>query len=486
MAPIRIVTFNVNGLRSIKEYYASTKKWSFDQFLNSFNAEVICFQETKVNKADLLDHDLAFPKTYDAFFAFPKRPKKIGYSGVVTYVKQSCMELFPVRSHADGFTSDSERLDQFYDDEWLETLDSEARVMMTDHGSFILFNVYFPNDGGPERVDFRERFYSAISIRFDELVCAGRTVIVACDLNSTYTMPDHCEFAPIFRQYQHDHPDTLIQSEIEKFVKGEMRKWSDGDPIRMESFRVASQLYKERENDKDANCSLVDDFFLSKPSRLWTYYQFKMKPIPWIDPFRLVHPDDTERYTCWNTLMSARGANYGTRIDYVIAMGLEVSKDPRLFIKDSNLMADFMGSDHCPVWVDFELPEVSYSCPGKPAMRTSCPLAKQHRLDSFFKPVTRMVVAEKEKRVLDESKCSIKEEAPPSKQVKMLPDSRLPFAKVQPLGPSPSCPKHGEPGKLFTVNKAGPNRGRKFYVCSRPVGHPTDPAARCNFFQWQQ
>lgn len=39
------------------------------------------------------------------------------------------------------------------------------------------------------------------------------------------------------------------------------------------------------------------------------------------------------------------------------------------------------------------------------------------------------------------------------------------FAPAQP----PKCTVHGEPAKKFTVNKAGPNKGRSFYVCSRYV-----------------
>ncbi|CCM01835.1 uncharacterized protein FIBRA_03903 [Fibroporia radiculosa] len=66
------------------------------------------------------------------------------------------------------------------------------------------------------------------------------------------------------------------------------------------------------------------------------------------------------------------------------------------------------------------------------------------------------------------------------------------FAPLQP----PRCVTHGEPAKLYTVNKQGPNKGKKFYICSRPVGpgydkgkgeRPRDEVNhqyRCNFFKW--
>ncbi|XP_051789940.1 DNA-(apurinic or apyrimidinic site) lyase 2 isoform X2 [Erpetoichthys calabaricus] len=48
----------------------------------------------------------------------------------------------------------------------------------------------------------------------------------------------------------------------------------------------------------------------------------------------------------------------------------------------------------------------------------------------------------------------------------------------------PSCKIHGEPCVLRTVKKAGPNLGKKFFVCARPQGHNSNPEARCNFFLW--
>ncbi|PAV19983.1 DNase I [Pyrrhoderma noxium] len=68
------------------------------------------------------------------------------------------------------------------------------------------------------------------------------------------------------------------------------------------------------------------------------------------------------------------------------------------------------------------------------------------------------------------------------------------FARVEP----PRCIVHGEPARQFTVNKPGPNRGKTFFVCSRPVGpgydagrdvrrrEEVDPRYRCNYFKWSQ
>jgi len=48
--------------------------------------------------------------------------------------------------------------------------------------------------------------------------------------------------------------------------------------------------------------------------------------------------------------------------------------------------------------------------------------------------------------------------------------------------PIPNCIEHGEPCKEYTVNKPGINQGRRFYLCSRPVGNSQE--SRCDYFVW--
>ncbi|KAI0630732.1 Endonuclease/exonuclease/phosphatase [Trametes polyzona] len=66
------------------------------------------------------------------------------------------------------------------------------------------------------------------------------------------------------------------------------------------------------------------------------------------------------------------------------------------------------------------------------------------------------------------------------------------FAPVRP----PRCLVHGEPARMYTVNKQGPNKGKTFFLCSRPVGpgydkgkaerlrDEVDHRYRCNYFKW--
>ena len=62
--------------------------------------------------------------------------------------------------------------------------------------------------------------------------------------------------------------------------------------------------------------------------------------------------------------------------------------------------------------------------------------------------------------------------------------------------PPPLCTAHGEPTKAHRVKKPGPNKGRMFYLCARPVGPGYDKGRserlreevnyqyKCDFFKW--
>lgn len=234
--------------------------------------------------------------------------------------------------------------------------------------------------------------------------------------------------------------------------------------------------------------ALLQEYFMTKPCRIWAYYMFRLSS-KFVDCYRVHHPGEPNRFTCWNTLIAARGSNYGTRIDYIIAMGPAFTNENsiRSHLVACDQMYDFMGSDHCPVWAEFNIDAVPWNpTPTKVKQAKPAVLNKQPRLDSFFKPVKRPERTDEDqpKATSDASMRRPETEEPLGKRSKSFVDTKLPFARPTLDAPPPLCTAHKEPSKQFTVNKAGPNKGRKFYVCSRPVGHPTDPEAKCNFFKW--
>ncbi len=69
----------------------------------------------------------------------------------------------------------------------------------------------------------------------------------------------------------------------------------------------------------------------------------------YVDTFRALNPDAVQ-YSWWDMKSGARSRNIGWRIDYIF-----VSSEMAPAIKKAFIMTDVMGSDHCPVGVEFQL-----------------------------------------------------------------------------------------------------------------------------------
>ena len=68
-----------------------------------------------------------------------------------------------------------------------------------------------------------------------------------------------------------------------------------------------------------------------------------------VDTFRALHPEDTDRYTWWSVATRARERNIGWRIDYVC-----ISESLRPRLRKAFILDFITGSDHCPVGIELE------------------------------------------------------------------------------------------------------------------------------------
>ena len=64
----------------------------------------------------------------------------------------------------------------------------------------------------------------------------------------------------------------------------------------------------------------------------------------YVDTFRALHPDARDAYTWWSYRSAARQRNVGWRIDYFY-----VNEEFMPKVKSSEILADVLGSDHCPL-----------------------------------------------------------------------------------------------------------------------------------------
>jgi len=68
-----------------------------------------------------------------------------------------------------------------------------------------------------------------------------------------------------------------------------------------------------------------------------------------VDTFRHFYPDKTEAYSWWSYIGGARSRNAGWRIDYFLTSSRLIDR-----VKDSQILSDVLGSDHCPVLLETE------------------------------------------------------------------------------------------------------------------------------------
>ncbi|KAJ7230209.1 Endonuclease/exonuclease/phosphatase [Mycena pura] len=607
---MRILTWNINGVRTIPQYHPWNTFKTHDDILNHIQADIICFQEMKSSRQNL-PKTVGAPPSYHAFFSFPQN--KSGYSGVAVYARTAA--VLPLKAE-EGLTgllqptpphTAAERVSTLdaYPDVGavsadlvdLRALDSEGRALVLDFGLFVLINVYCPNDGTEteERLKYKADFHALLEARVRGLIAVERReVIVVGDLNACAAVMDHAEGPLIVGRAQAEG----VQGE-EGFLAHGARRWlrdwliSDDDGC---------------SGNKGKGCL--------------------------VDVVRRLHPDRRGMYTCWNTKISARESNYGTRIDYIL-----VTPGLLPWIKAADIQPEVKGSDHCPVFIDLhdrivdahggELKLSDVLGPGAagaepPRIATKFwDEYKQRLLSTFFGPKTdRNVKLARAPGPPEDTTASKVSPVPSSSQSEpetvsaMLPadapfDNRLSspsasasakrkigtqepiassskkrknksasaskpnkgqtslaafFAKPKPApastsksktrtvaepivvpsplsassseatgsdtaaldadyrlalalsqesdpGPPahksssawkgllvppapPRCTVHGEPAKALTVTKPGPNKGKAFFICARPVGpgydagrgarrrEEVDDQWRCDFFKW--
>ncbi len=74
----------------------------------------------------------------------------------------------------------------------------------------------------------------------------------------------------------------------------------------------------------------------------------KVEEKGYIDSFRYLHPEEV-KYTWWSVRTRARERNIGWRIDYIY-----ISNDLLPHLRESEILTEVTGSDHCPIYAKFE------------------------------------------------------------------------------------------------------------------------------------
>ncbi|MBP2030208.1 exodeoxyribonuclease-3 [Methanohalophilus levihalophilus] len=256
MSDLRILSWNVNGLRSMV-------KKGFVEWLQKDSPDILCIQETKANP-NQLTRALKHIEGYYSYFAAAERK---GYSGVAIYSKVA-----------------PERVEYGFGD---PRFDHEGRILIAWYENFVLFNIYYPNgNSSQERLDYKMDFYDAFLEYVDGVRDEGYNVVVCGDVNTAHKEID------LARPKQNEKRSGFLPEE---------RAWIDE--------------------------------FLSHG---------------YIDTFRMF-TEEGGHYSWWDMKTRSRDRNVGWRIDYFF-----VNEEFRDNVKDSFMLSDVMGSDHCPIGITLE------------------------------------------------------------------------------------------------------------------------------------
>ncbi len=224
---LRLVSWNVNGLR------ACVAK-GFLEWLETARPDIAALQEVRA-LPEQLPPEVRAPEGYHAHWNPAARR---GYSGVGLLCREEALSVTP-----DGLGDPQ--------------LDAEGRMIVSDHGAFLLYNVYFPNGGRDlSRVPFKLRFSEAVLQHAERRRAEGRSVVICGDVNTAH---------------------------------GEI------------------DLARPKANVRNTG-------FLPE-ERAWVS---RVLEHGWVDIFRTRHPGEGDHYTWWSNRAGARERNVGWRIDYFL------------------------------------------------------------------------------------------------------------------------------------------------------------------------
>lgn len=161
--PVRLVTWNVNGIR------AATKN-GLVAHVDALRPDALLLQEVRA-RPDQMAADHRVGEDLEAIWHPAERP---GYSGVLTAVRGDAKEL-------------SRGIDTALD----ATRDPEGRVLAVQRGDVAFVNVYLPNgSSSPERQSYKDAWCRDFLGWLRPLARKKKPVLVAGDLNVAHTEDD--------------------------------------------------------------------------------------------------------------------------------------------------------------------------------------------------------------------------------------------------------------------------------------------------------
>lgn len=184
---MKIISWNINGIRAIL-------KKNFLESLKTFNADIVCLQETKANKDIVFSSLSSLPK----YQVRANTAEKKGYSGTSLLSKVVPLTI------KNGLG--------------IEEYDDEGRLQCAEYENFYLINVYVPNSGQKlERLDYRKR-WDVHFLKYLKKLEKKKPIIACGDFNVAHKAIDlkndkaNYNKSAGYTQIEIDGMDNLISS----------------------------------------------------------------------------------------------------------------------------------------------------------------------------------------------------------------------------------------------------------------------------------
>ena len=278
--------------------------------------DVLCLQETKLQESHLDDPKLKIrghlleQEGYDAYYSCSVARK--GYAGTAVFVrrrgstkKQSTMDSFLGKKNKPATKeSTPPPIDAKYLMPERVTYkigkpehDQEGRVITLDFPLFSMTNVYVPNSGQKlDRLSYRTEQWDKEFLAFMQSK-QDKPVFWVGDLNVAHTGMD---------------------------------VWNEGAKHLPKQAGVTPQERASFQQQLDAG---------------------------FVDVFRRLHPEAKGCYSYWSQRAGNREPNKGLRLDYFICSPNLLDANEAVVVRDSYMLYDVVGSDHCPVVLELEIKE---------------------------------------------------------------------------------------------------------------------------------
>lgn len=319
---MKIASWNVAGIRALIKKTPSI----IADICQQHNLDVLCLQETKLQEDHVDDPKLKIPKLeeegYQAYYSCSTAKK--GYSGTAVFVrdrtketnnnKQATLDKFFVakknsKSKKQVSAENKSNLPSSLDPKLLvpekvsyklgvDKHDAEGRVIIADFPLFTLCNVYVPNSGQKlERLKYRVDEWDK-------------------------------DFLAVMQQKQKDRGVPSLWLGDLNVAHTNLEVWNDG------AKHLAKQAGVTPEERASFQAQLDAGF---------------------VDFFRKLHPTAAGHYSYWSQRAGNRAPNKGLRLDYFIGDQAFFDESSKVIARDSYMIPDQLGSDHCPVVLELEV-----------------------------------------------------------------------------------------------------------------------------------